>query len=110
MFSIISRMILPVRLFGLLLALMQGASWAQDTYKLSQLPEPLKGVWHRTAPEMTATSRCAAAFDAGEGPRMTLQCSIYIRMAAEGERRALRLCEDKRQELGIRSACRLVQP
>lgn len=83
---------------------------AQSSYKLAQLPEPLKGVWHRSAPEMTATSRCAAAFDASEGNKMTLQCSIHIRMAAEGERRALQACENKRRELGIQSACRLVQP
>lgn len=79
-------------------------------YRVSQLPEALKMVWQRTLPEMTPTSRCAAAFDASEGQKMTLQCSVHIRMAAEGERRALRLCEDKRRELGIHSACRLVQP
>jgi hypothetical protein len=83
---------------------------AQSVYRVAQLPEALKGVWQRHLPEMSATSRCAAAFDASEGSRMTLQCSVYIRMAAEGERRALRLCEDKRQELGIQAPCRLVQP
>lgn len=80
------------------------------TYRVSQLPEALKSIWQRTVPEMTAASRCAAAFDANEGPKMTLQCSVYIRMAAEGERRALRMCEDKRRELAIASPCRLVQP
>jgi hypothetical protein len=83
---------------------------AQSVYRVAQLPEALKGVWQRHLPEMSATSRCAAAFDASEGSRMTLQCSVYIRMAAEGERRALRLCEDKRQALGIQAPCRLVQP
>ena len=86
------------------------AQAATNHYRLAQLPEPLKMVWQRTLPEMTPASRCAAAFDAGEGQKMTLQCSVYIRMAAEGERRSLRLCEDKRRELGIQSACRLVQP
>lgn len=95
---------------GLVLGLFQPALSAQDSYKLSQLPEPLKGVWQRSVPEMTSASRCAAAFDASEGSKMTLQCSIHIRMAAEGERRAMKLCEDKRRELGIRSGCRLVQP
>ena len=94
----------------LLLGSFQPVLWAQDSYRLSQLPEPLKGVWQRSVPEMTSTSRCAAAFDATEGNKMTLQCSIHIRMAAEGERRALKLCEDKRRELGIRSGCGLVQP
>lgn len=96
-----------VGLFGLL----AGPAGADlSVYRVSQLPEALKSVWHRTLPEMTPASRCAAAFDANEGQKMTLQCSVYIRMAAEGERRALRLCEDKRRELGIQTACRLVQP
>jgi hypothetical protein len=94
-----------------LVGLISVAAQAESpVYRVSQLPEALKAVWQRTLPEMTPASRCAAAFDAGEGPKMTLQCSVYIRMAAEGERRALRLCEDKRRELGIGSTCRLVQP
>jgi hypothetical protein len=94
-----------------LIALLSVAAQAQaPVYRVSQLPEALKLVWQRTLPEMTPTSRCAAAFDASEGQKMTLQCSVYIRMAAEGERRALRLCDDKRRELGIQSDCRLVQP
>jgi len=94
----------------LMTGLAQAPLGAQSVYRVAQLPEALKAVWQRTLPEMSATSRCAAAFDGSEGLKMTLQCSIYIRMAAEGERRALRLCEDKRRELGIQAPCRLVQP
>ena len=83
---------------------------AQSVYRVAQLPEALKAVWQRNLPEMSTTSRCAAAFDGSAGRKMTLQCAIYIRMAAEGERRALRLCEDKRRELGIHAPCRLVLP
>ena len=93
-----------------LLMVCLGPLGAQSVYRVAQLPEALKAVWQRNLPEMTTTSRCAAAFDASEGSKMTLQCSIYIRMAAEGERRALRSCEDKRRELGIQAPCRLVQP
>lgn len=75
---------------------------------LQQLPDPLKGVWQRTRPEMRDPSRCAAAFDAGDRERMTLQCSVYIKLGAEGERRAMRYCEEKRLELRIRSACAIV--
>lgn len=85
------------------------AAWGQTgEVRVNQLPEGLKSVWDRTRPEMNDRSACAAAFDPGDRERMTLQCSVYIRMHAEGERRALRRCEDKRQELGIRAPCRLV--
>jgi hypothetical protein len=39
---------------------------------------------------------------------MTLQCSIYIRMAAEGARRAMAHCEEKRQSQHIHGPCRIV--
>lgn len=93
-----------------LIAWAHGPLGAQAVYRVAQLPPALKALWERSLPEMSATSRCAAAFDASEGSRMTLQCSIYIRMAAEGERRAMRLCEDKRRQLAIEAPCRLVQP
>lgn len=86
-----------------------GVAWAgTGQVQVGQLPEALKQVWERTKPEMTDRSACAAAFDGNDGQRMTLQCSVHIRMRAEGERRALRRCEDKRQELGIRGPCRFV--
>lgn len=80
-----------------------------DTLHPRQLPPALQGVWTRTQPEMQASSRCAAAFDEREGERMTLRCSVHMRMAAEAERRALRYCEEDRARLGIRSPCRLVR-
>lgn len=78
------------------------------TVPLAQLPAPLQGVWWRTKPEMREPSRCAAAFDPGDRDRMTLQCSVYIKLGAEGERRAMRYCEEKRRELRIRSTCAIV--
>ena len=78
------------------------------TVPLSQLPGPLKSVWNQTKPEMTAPSRCAAAFDQGDRDKMTLQCSVYVRLGAEGERRAMRYCEEKRQELRIHAPCQVV--
>lgn len=86
-----------------------GMAWGRPgEVRVGQLPEALKQVWERTKPEMTDRSACAAAFDGSDAQRMTLQCSVHIRMKAEGERRALSRCEDKRQELGIRSPCRFV--
>lgn len=91
---------------GLLVSLGAGAEVGQ--VRVKQLPDALQGLWARTQPEMNERSSCAAAFDPGEEQRMTLQCSVHIRMAAEGRRRSLRRCEDKRAELGIRGPCRYV--
>jgi len=89
-------------------ALAQAQAW--PTVRLAELPQLLKDQWQGVAPEMTETSRCAAAFDAGGDPsRMILKCSVHIRSAAEGARRAMRYCEDERQKLGLKAACRVVQ-
>ena len=94
---------------GLVLGLFQRALSAQDSYKLSQLPEPLKGVWQRSVPEMTSASRCAAAFDNySDFDRMTLKCSIYIKLGAEGARRAMRYCEEEREKKHIHAPCKIV--
>ena len=80
------------------------------TVKLRQLPEPLRSLWADLKPEMTPSSQCAAAYDSHtDSSKMTLRCSIHIRMAAEGERRAMRYCEEKRAELKINAPCRLVE-
>lgn len=74
-----------------------------------ELPDNLRQIWRDTQPQMTDSSRCAAAFDSHSDPaKMSLQCSVYIRMGAEGERRAMRYCEEKRRELQIKAPCRLV--
>lgn len=99
-------------LWILTMALCVGAGWATETYPTVQakdLPEGLKRVWAFNKPEMTAQSRCAAAFDGhGDPEKATLQCSVHIRMAAEGARRAMRYCEEKRAEHKIKDTCKIV--
>lgn len=79
------------------------------TVPLKELPDPLRSVWKELKPEMTAMSHCAAAFDSHtDGEKMVFRCSIHIKMSAEGERRAMKYCEEKREEKNIKSPCRLV--
>jgi hypothetical protein len=86
-----------------------GAAEVYPTVHLKALPDGLKHLWHITKPDMTDQSRCAAAFDGyGDPDKMTLQCSVHIRMAAEGARRAVRYCDEKRVELKIKDACKIV--
>ena len=77
---------------------------------VSELPDPLHSVWKELKPEMTPMSHCAAAFDShSDGEKMAFRCSIHIKMSAEGERRAMRYCEEKREEKGIKMPCKLVE-
>ena len=78
--------------------------------KVKNLPDDLRQVWNSLKPEMQATSHCAAAFDSQtDSDKMVLKCSIYIKMSAEGQRRAMRYCEEERAERRIKAPCRLVE-
>jgi hypothetical protein len=77
---------------------------------LSELPDSLRSVWKELKPEMNEMSHCATAFDShSDGEKMAFRCSIHIKMSAEGERRAMRYCEEKRAEKGIKMPCKLVE-
>lgn len=79
------------------------------TVPLKDLPDPLRSVWKELKPEMTVMSHCAAAFDShSDGDKMVFRCSIHIKMSAEGQRRAMKYCEEKREEKNIKAPCRLV--
>jgi hypothetical protein len=77
---------------------------------LSELPDPLRYAWRNQQAEMTSTSHCAAAYDSpSDTDKMAFRCSIHIKMSSEGERRAMKYCEEKRAEKNIKAPCRLVR-
>ena len=77
--------------------------------ELRALPQGLQELYQKTKPEMNDKSHCATAFDShSDGEKMVFRCSIYIKMSAEGERRAMRYCEESRKERKIQAPCRLV--
>lgn len=79
------------------------------TVSLHDIPQPLQELYMSYKPEMNQYSHCAAAFDShSDGEKMAFRCSIYIKMSAEGERRAMHYCEEKRAEHKINTPCRLV--
>ena len=102
------------RIAWILVFLFPSFAWAKPigdfpSVKLRELPDPLQSVWNELKPEMTPMSHCAAAFDSHtDGEKMVFRCSIHIKMSAEGERRAMRYCEERRAEKKIKAPCRLV--
>lgn len=99
---------------GACLALVLGLAQAAAPYPtvpLKDLPDGLRSTFQQLKPEMNEFSHCAAAWDSqNDGDRMVFKCSIYIKMSAEGERRSMQYCEEKRAEKKIKAPCRLVQP
>ena len=102
--------VVPVLLVGALVWPVHAATSAFDTVELRRLPDLLRGQWNSTKPEMNANSRCAAAFDSHTEPdKMILSCSIYMRMGAAAERRAMGYCEEERSRKGVHMPCKIVK-
>lgn len=79
------------------------------TVPIRDLPAGLKAEYLQQKPEMNANSRCAAAYDNySDADKMTLRCSIYIKLGAVGARRAMGYCEEQREKLHIHAPCRIV--
>ncbi len=79
------------------------------TVQVKDLPDGLRSNWNGLKPEMNENSHCAAAFDSNtEGDRMVFKCSIHIKMAHEGARRAMHYCDEARAEHRIKMPCRLI--
>lgn len=79
------------------------------TLHVKDLPDGLRSNWNSLKSEMNENSHCAAAFDSNtEGDRMVFKCSIHIKMAHEGARRAMHYCEEARTEHRIKMPCKLI--
>jgi hypothetical protein len=95
--------------WAILLAVSSHAASPYPSIALHEIPESLQEQYMKLKPEMTQYSHCATAFDNhSDGEKMAFRCSIYIKMSAEGERRAMRYCEDRRTEQKINAPCKLI--
>ncbi len=79
------------------------------TIKLSEVPNAVLQMYKREAPNFTDMSHCATAWDSTtDGDKIAFKCSVFIKMSAEGERRAMRYCEEIREQKKIAARCRLI--
>lgn len=79
------------------------------TVKLGELPNSILQLYKREEPNFTDKSHCATAWDSTtDGDKIAFKCSVFIKMSAEGERRAMRYCEDIRLSKKISAPCRLI--
>lgn len=79
------------------------------TIKVGDLPQAVLLMYKREEPNFTDRSHCATAWDSTtDGDKIAFKCSVFIKMSAEGERRAMRYCEEIRANKKISAPCRLV--
>jgi hypothetical protein len=106
-------MIKKTQWFGFLLAFSAACSWAYEeppTIASQQLPQPLQELWARNKPELGPYGHCATAYDSRtDGDKMVFKCDMYVRLSAEGARRALAHCREESLKRGIKAPCKVIE-
>jgi len=77
--------------------------------KYREVPSAIQQLYTKNEPELGDVGSCATAFDSlSDDDKMVFTCSIFIKILAEGERRAIKRCEELKEPRGIKAPCRII--
>lgn len=77
---------------------------------LHDLPNALQEAYKHERPNLGDIGRCVVSYDSNVvDEKMIFTCSIYVKMSAVAERKAMDRCEAMRATKGIKNPCRVVQ-
>jgi hypothetical protein len=100
---------------GLVTALLAVSAPAQaDPYKfpyvsLHDLPSALQEAYRNERPHLGDIGRCAVSFDNNmDQEKMVFTCSIYVKMSAVAERKAMERCDQMKTARSIKSPCKVI--
>jgi hypothetical protein len=98
---------------GLMLLLaMSGPALATEEFKhiaAELLPSSLQMSWQVNKPQLGKLGQCAAAFDSRtDDAKMAFSCSIYVKLKAVAQRKAIQHCDEQREARHIKAPCQLI--
>jgi hypothetical protein len=74
------------------------------------LPNSLQLSWQANKPSLGKFGQCAAAFDSKtDDAKMAFACSVYVKLSAVAERKAIQHCDEQRETRHIKAPCQLVR-
>ncbi len=74
------------------------------------LPNSLQLSWQANKPSLGKFGQCAAAFDSRtDDAKMAFACSVYVKLSAVAERKAIQHCDEQRETRHIKAPCQLVR-
>jgi len=77
--------------------------------KYREVPAPIQELFSKNEPDLGDVGSCATAFDSlSDDDKMVFTCSLYIKILAEGERRAIKRCEEMKSVKSIKAACHII--
>jgi hypothetical protein len=85
-----------------------------DPYKfpyvsLHDLPSALQEAYRNEKPHLGEIGRCAVSFDNSmDQEKMVFTCSIYVKMSAVAERKAMERCDQMKTARSIKAPCKVI--
>ena len=85
-----------------------------DPYKfpyvfLHDLPSPLQEAYRNEKPHLGEIGRCAVSYDNSmDQEKMVFTCSIYVKMSAVAERKAMERCDQMKTARSIKAPCKVI--
>ena len=73
------------------------------------LPSSLQTSWQVNKPQLGKFGHCAADFDSRtDDAKMAFACSIYVKLKAVAQRKAIQHCDEQRETRHIKAPCQLI--
>ena len=101
------------QLGGLILSLVivmpAGANEEFKHIAAEMLPSSLQTSWQVNKPQLGKFGHCASAFDSRtDDAKMAFACSIYVKLKAVAQRKAIQHCDEQRETRHIKAPCQLI--
>ena len=77
---------------------------------LHDLPSALQEAYRNEKPNLGEIGRCVVSYDNSiDQEKMIFTCSIYVKMSAVAERKAMERCEQMKEKRGIKAPCKVIK-
>ena len=104
------KILFTMLLLSLGLASQVGATEDHNVVSAELLPMSLQTSWQVNKPQLGKFGRCAAAFDSRtDDSKMAFACSIYVKLEAVAQRKAIQHCDEQRAARNIKAPCQLIK-
>ncbi len=95
---------------ALLAGLAHATPYEYPSVNLHDIPHALQEGYKHEKPNLGEIGRCVVAYDSSVvEDKMIFTCSIYVKMSAVAERKAMERCEGMRASKRIKGPCRVIK-
>ena len=101
---------LAFAVISLLVNLATAEPYVYPGVHLHDLPSALQEAYRNEKPNLGDIGRCVVSYDNSiDQEKMIFTCSIYVKMSAVAERKAMERCEQRKEKRGIKAPCKVIK-